>query len=282
MPSRASRHSSNTLERNTRPRRCPQCFNKIPPQSAFCLHCGNKIPPPPRQVEPPPRRPAQAPTPQPTVIVKSSGLGRLLVRLILLALIGGVIALALGFRLEAQKDWLGRDKPIVEIKKDGGTINLPTVATPPPRRGPREVATYSTPPPDSTAYAPPTTTPNLPPDPAARPAARDLASGTMPVGALEYRYIQFTVEPSSYQAVVVGKFSATGGQNDIDVLILPQSDFARWQGLDGFRSYYNSGYVTGSRLKVPLPPGDYFLVFNNRRAVLTSKVVEAYVELRYE
>lgn len=115
-----------------------------------------------------------------------------------------------------------------------------------------------------------------------KPPARDLVKGWIQLGPGQFTYYQFTVEPGSYRGKVVGRFTAHGGSDDVNVVLLPAQEFADFQNHNSYRHYYNSGYIREGNINVTPPPGDYILIFNNRRALLTSKQVEAYVELRYE
>lgn len=134
----------------------------------------------------------------------------------------------------------------------------------------------------------PTPSPMLQPTPeptvyiSTKPPPRDLIAGWMQIEPLQYRYFQFTIEPSDYQGKVVGRFTAWGGSNDINVVLIPAREFADFQNHNSYRQFYNSGYIHEGRVNATLPPGDYVLVINNRSALLTSKRVEAYFELRYE
>lgn len=116
-----------------------------------------------------------------------------------------------------------------------------------------------------------------------KPPPVDLVAGSMQVEALHYRYIFFTVQPSIYPAAVaVGRFEARGGSNDIEVLIIPAEEMSTFQNHGSLRAPLKTGYVGGRNFKTHLPPGDYYLIFNNQRSLLTNKLVTAYVQLRYE
>ena len=123
---------------------------------------------------------------------------------------------------------------------------------------------------DANVYSPPSSAPPV-----------DLVGGTFLVENLQTRYFTFSVYPG-HTGVVVGRFSATGGAGDINVMVMTMEDLARFNSLQGFSTYFNSGYSTARDFKVKVPPGDYALVFNNRRSILTSKSVTAYVQLRFE
>lgn len=136
-------------------------------------------------------------------------------------------------------------------------------------------------PPQTPAYSPRPVRSNTP-TPQPRPASVDLVAGPMTVDPLTFRQIPFTIADTGYQGVVVGKYEAWGGKDDINVVVLAASELSSFRNLGSYRYYYNPGYIHSDRLKLRLAPGDYVLIFNNRSAVLTSKSVEAYIELRYE
>jgi hypothetical protein len=115
-----------------------------------------------------------------------------------------------------------------------------------------------------------------------RPQSKDLIAGAFTVGANNNYAIPFTVEQSSYQGKVIGKFTARGGKNDINVMVMSQDDYVNYTDHNQYRIFYESGFVTVGRLNVSLTSGSYYLVFDNQPALITSKAVEAYVELRYE
>jgi hypothetical protein len=115
-----------------------------------------------------------------------------------------------------------------------------------------------------------------------KPPAHDIVRQQMFVEPLHFRYIPFTVESVGYQGLVVGRFDAWGGNNDINFVILPAHEMSSFQNHGAYTHFYNSGYIHGANVKRALPPGDYFLIFNNRSALLTGKTVNAFFELRYE
>jgi len=80
--------------------------------------------------------------------------------------------------------------------------------------------------------------------------------------------------------VVVGRFDAWGGNNDINFVILPSHEMSNFQNQNTYTHFYNSGYIHEANIKRALPPGDYFLILNNRSALLTRKTVNAFFELR--
>jgi hypothetical protein len=118
--------------------------------------------------------------------------------------------------------------------------------------------------------------------PAVRPSSRVVVSGQFVVPNLQARYWTFTVPPSPNGATLTGDFTAWGGGNDIDVLVMEASQYRGWERLGSYSYLYNSGYTHQGGLYIPLRQGDYVIVFTNRQAVLTSKSVQAHVTLTFQ
>jgi hypothetical protein len=113
------------------------------------------------------------------------------------------------------------------------------------------------------------------------PPPVNIVSGTFIVQNLQTNWYTFQV-PEGFNGVVSGNFSAQGGYNDINVLVMTMGDLARFNNFSGFSAYFNSGYSTARSFSVTVPPGDHALVFNNRRSLVTSKAVTAYVQVRFQ
>jgi hypothetical protein len=159
----------------------------------------------------------------------------------------------------------------------------PTRATPTPPPPPARVSNTNVYAPGSNAnvYYPPGGNANYYPPPARTPQNQVVFSGTIRVPNLQAMYYQFTV-PQGHPATLSGGFTAWGGNNDIDTLVLPASQFAGWQSLGRYYALYNSGYIHAGKINLRLEPGDYVLVFTNRQAILTSKNVQGFVQLFFD
>jgi hypothetical protein len=108
--------------------------------------------------------------------------------------------------------------------------------------------------------------------------------------------VSFIVEPGKYKSFAVavtaamkhpaveGNFTASGGNNDIEVFVLEESQYLNWQNGHKFDATYNSGRVTAGKLKIQLPQeaGAYYVVFSNRFSFITNKAVVADVKLQYD
>jgi hypothetical protein len=107
-----------------------------------------------------------------------------------------------------------------------------------------------------------------------------IVNSTFHVGARQYVYYTFTVPSSGH---VIGNFRASGGSNDIEVVIFDADGFENFRnGHRASRVYYkSSGYVTTDTIDKNIPAGTYYIVFNNGDALLTNKTVAASVDVEY-
>jgi len=129
------------------------------------------------------------------------------------------------------------------------------------------------------------TSPNIPvsqpeSNPVSQPARMTIVDKAFPVGAQRYAY--YTVPLKADLNHVTGHFTAQGGSNDIEVLVLDQDGFTNFSNGHNARTYYNSGgYVTTGTIDLNLQPGTYYVVFNNAKALVTNKVVTTKIEVEY-
>ena len=107
-------------------------------------------------------------------------------------------------------------------------------------------------------------------------ARQTIVDKTFPVGAHEYNYYKFSL---SIPGHVTGHFTASGGANDIDVLVVDEDGFANFNNNHEARTFYRSGYVTAGTIDLRLNSGTYYVIFSNAKALLTNKVVTADVEV---
>jgi hypothetical protein len=92
------------------------------------------------------------------------------------------------------------------------------------------------------------------------------------------------VPPGATGVQLQGSFTASGGSgNDVEVYVLPETDFVNWQNRHGAKTYYNSGKVTVGNLNLTLPSdaGSYYLVFDNRFSLLSQKSVRLNATFTY-
>jgi hypothetical protein len=107
-----------------------------------------------------------------------------------------------------------------------------------------------------------------------------IVNDTFTVNGLSYVYYSFSVPQRGH---VTGSFQARGGRNDIEVVIFDDAGFVNFKnGNLAERVYYSShGYVTTATIDKYVPPGNYFVVFNNKDALITSKTVTAKIDAEY-
>jgi hypothetical protein len=252
---------------------CPECGHQNPDAAKFCMSCGHRFDPaavPPARAEVSSYARGAVPQvgqPGPTVIVQKKGSALPALILPLLLGVGGVAVdlYATNSEIVRQKDWLGREKPVVDVNASdngvSGRINLPEVRQrqQPPQR--REV-----PAPPPVSY-----------ESAAQPGA-PVVQDTFAVPPGSAKWWMFTV-PVGMSGRVTGEFHARGGSgNDIQAAITDEN------GANGHAGqfWYHTDKVTTDRLDVRLGPGTYYMVFSNRFSAFSSKSVSAniYLELQ--
>jgi hypothetical protein len=116
--------------------------------------------------------------------------------------------------------------------------------------------------------------------PFSAPQRDPLTPSSFAVNAGQMRYFQFTVNGS---ARVVGRFQASGGNgNDIEAVLTDADDFENWRNGHAARALYQSGKTTVGSINVPISQaGAYYLAFNNRFALLSTKTISAEIVLHH-
>ena len=136
------------------------------------------------------------------------------------------------------------------------------------------------------AKSPVSTAPNLPTAPlqTVQQLVDTIISGTFAVAPRTFKPIEFIVDATMSNPRIEGTFTAKGANNDIEVLLLDEQQFANWQNRHPFKSTYASGRVTADKLRISLPAeaGKYFMVFSNRFSIISSKDVVTDLKLRYD
>ena len=116
-------------------------------------------------------------------------------------------------------------------------------------------------------------------------AGDQIVTGSFAVAPRTFTPFRFAVPSGSSKLQLEGTFSATGGaNNDIEVMLLEESQFLNWQNRHKFTATYESGRVTADRIRVSLPPDPvtYVVVFSNRFSLFSSKDVKADVKMQYD
>ncbi len=127
----------------------------------------------------------------------------------------------------------------------------------------------------------------------ASPAARadeptiqttSILSGSVAVQALRYVTYPVTVTPNLMtDPRIVGHVQVSGGTgNDIDVMVLSDTDFLNWKNNHAVAPLYHSGQVTAADINLPVPAaGDYIVVLSNVFSPLTPKTVAGNIHLAW-
>ena len=117
-------------------------------------------------------------------------------------------------------------------------------------------------------------------NPVIQPQRISIIDKTFPVAA--QHYVSYTIPLKADSSHITGHFTAQGGSNDIEVLVLDQDGFTNFSNGHSAQRYYASdGYVTTGSIDLRLRPGTYYIVFNNARAMLTNKVVTAKIDAEF-
>lgn len=96
------------------------------------------------------------------------------------------------------------------------------------------------------------------------------------INALGFTYFKLEAPSGATDVSLQGDFTASGGLgNDIEAYVFSEADFVNWQNRHDAKTFYNSGKVTVGKISVSLPAdaGTYYLVFNNKFSLLSSKNV---------
>lgn len=92
------------------------------------------------------------------------------------------------------------------------------------------------------------------------------------VEANSYIYFEFEL---TEQSRVYGKFEAQGGSNDINCMLVDADQLVNVENGNAGRAFYESQYTTRGKIDKTLPKGNYVLIFDNRKALMTNKIVTA-------
>ena len=255
--------------------KCPACLAETPSNFQYCLHCGSDNGPITvvRRGSPTKTGPIDSPSfsgygnPKTSGggVVTFVGFGTAFASLVVLCLLAvGAVYLYTSPESNGQQPQPRRAALGVPTATPFPTP-LPT-ATPLPTPTPRRVEALPPPRPISTAEEF-----TLP-----RPAT--IVSESFIVGARSFKAWNLNI--TSSEAIVTGRFRASGSMgNDIQCLILGDDAFENWRNNHASSALYNSGKTTVDTLHVRLSQGHYFLVFNNKFALLSNKAVTAAIQL---
>jgi zinc-ribbon domain len=234
---------------------CPHCGRSNEDNYTYCLSCGARLDNFPTVVQGKPINKRQQ-------LLIGSGV----VAVIALIVLGGI---AIYFY-----------QRIIELERKVRVSPSPTVMQTPPQT--QTQLPTSAPTPSPVQIKPrPTVTPGEQPiieQPPPLSTQNTIVDSTFPVGAQQYRYYLFTVTGNRI-GNLKGTFTATGGRNDIDVWIIDENQMANFSNGHNTYFYYHSNYVSYGEINLRLRPGSYYVIFSNKAALLTNKVVSAQIYL---
>lgn len=160
-----------------------------------------------------------------------------------------------------------QNEPTIKGSKNTEVTPSPTAKTKPsPKTTPQPTQTIE-----------PNYSPSTPlPTPDIEATKQTIVDGSFPVDARRFVSYQLNINK---QTQVKGNFTASGGSNDIDCLLIPATELAGFQKNSGYSYIYRSGYISQGNIHATLPPGSYYLIFSNTKAILTNKMVTAKITM---
>lgn len=95
----------------------------------------------------------------------------------------------------------------------------------------------------------------------------------------KYEYREFTIPPGDNRNVVVGDCSALFG--NLEMIVIAANQMPVFKS-NGSYTYYYKALGKMHKINVSLPPGDYFLIFNNRGGSEQSFVSSGFCSLKLQ
>jgi hypothetical protein len=120
--------------------------------------------------------------------------------------------------------------------------------------------------------------------PVPQPHSETIVDTAFTVNSGKWTAYKFEVPPNAKSVNVSGHFAATGGaRNSIEVFLANEDGITNLKNRNPFKRFYFSGRVTQDSINVFLPPSPdtYYLVFDNRFALLIPRAVEATATVNY-
>lgn len=111
-----------------------------------------------------------------------------------------------------------------------------------------------------------------------------ITDGSIAIKPHGFASFKVTVPEGAIDVGINGRFEANGrADNDVQVLLLTDSEFAVWQSGYGTSAFYDSGKVSKAEMQAILPSraGEYYLVFSNKPSRV-KKTVHIATGLRYD
>ncbi len=252
---------------------CPSCKSALADELRYCLHCGHYLGEPDETTRVIPQR--FVPKAKVNVAVPSFktidkgrepwalGTGALVIGAVIVLILGGVITLVFMEWGSQPSETRNTNRPIASY-----TPSPTRPPTPAPTPITTQPAIVNTPQGQSSFEQP------SPPI----PLRETIVDSTFPVGPRAYQSYSFTVAVNRV-GNLTGTFSATGGRNDIDAWVIDANQMANFANGHSTHFYYHSDYVSYGEINLRLKPGTYYVIFSNRTALLTNKVVSAQIYL---
>jgi hypothetical protein len=78
----------------------------------------------------------------------------------------------------------------------------------------------------------------------------------------------------NHRSTINGNFRIVGKDPWINCLILDEINFEKWRAENEFSALNSTGSVPAGRVSRSLPPGNYFLVFDNRSSEYKNALVD--------
>ena len=101
-------------------------------------------------------------------------------------------------------------------------------------------------------------------------------------------FLRVEIDPRDFESgrnfVLSGTFEVTsGGSRDINAYVVDEIGYINFRNNNNFRALFSANRVTTDRFSVSLRSDEaYYFILSNRFSLLTSKTVDAKLELRYE
>ncbi|HXI26663.1 MAG TPA: hypothetical protein VNG71_22620 [Pyrinomonadaceae bacterium] len=191
------------------------------------------------------------------------GTGALVIGAVIVLILGGAITLAL-------MEWSRQSSEPRNTSRPAALNTVSPTRSPTPNPTPtRTQPTITITPQEQPSFEQQPVTPSI---------RETIVDSTFPVGPRAYQSYSFTVAANRL-GNLTGTFSATGGRNDIDAWVIDANQMANFANGHSTHFYYHSDYVSYGEINLRLKPGAYYVIFSNRTALLTNKVVTAQIYL---
>lgn len=224
---------------------CPECGNQNPDTARFCMKCGYNYSQPISSVN----SSQILPSPNNSATKNAATPTSILSVLLLLGFFG-ILAFA-GFQIFA----LQQSSTNYDRTSFGNFSNTSTQ--------PNYSSQLDNPPQES------------------EPQSHHIVNQAFSLKAGQFSSYKFTIPKSSGGGMVSGNFVASGGSDDIFVVITNETGLTNIKSGNNFKAYYDSGKVTTEDINVSLAPGTYYIVFSNAHSMLTPKAVNADISFSY-